>query len=379
MTQLNSGTLGGTAGGTGSTPAADAFYFPADTYRHARLWLPWPTDNPALQTAITAVIHAAAAFETVSILAAPGDEASARAACGGDIHEILSVPHASRRLRDTGPTFLVDGKGGAAAVDWRFNGWGNRGNAGDKGLAHELLGATEVRRFRAPLTLEGSSLAADGRGTLIALAPAVFDQARNPAVTQVEAFGIFQSWLGATRVIWLANAHPDDHLHTDVRALAAFVAPGISAITAPGDNPVLANTCELLARTRDALGRTLELIRLPSPDQAATAPLCPLSYTSFLPVNGGLLVPAFDLPTDARAADMLAEAFPDRVIRLVPAVLLAAANLTLTSIAIPQPARLLERDRATVLPRSAWSQPTTDSEALLQHYIDMASRGEQND
>ena len=66
---------------------------------------------------------------------------------------------------------------------------------------------------------------------------------------------------------------------------------------------------------------------------------------------------------------MLAEVFPDRVVRLVPAGLLAESDIPLTSLVLPHPARLLERDRAKVLPRSAWSQP--EAMDAVEHYSDM--------
>ena len=86
-------------------------------------------------------------------------------------------------------------------------------------------------------------------------------------------------------------------------------------------------------------------------------------------MNGGLLVPAFDAPSDTRAADILAEVFPDRVVRLVPAGVLAESDIPLTSLVLPHPARLLERDRATLLPRSAWSQSVGID--AVEHYSDM--------
>jgi len=368
VTQTSGGYSGAASG-----PAADAFYLPADTSRQARLWMPWPADNAALQIALTAVVRAAAAFEPVSILTAPGNDSAIRAACGGDVADIVHIAHGSLRLRDTGPTFLIDGKGGSAAVDWRFNGWGHRGDEADAQLAHTLLGAAEVRRFRAPLTLEGSAFVGDGRGTLLALSSSVFDNARNPGLTPLEAFGIFQGWLGAARVIWLPEPHPGDRFNADIRLLAAFVAPGLVAITEPKDagasESVFAKVAAHLARTRDGAGATLDVIRLPAPPRGTRALSYPMSYTSFVPVNGGLLVPAFDAPSDARAADMLAEVFPDRVVRLVPAGLLAESDIPLTSVVLPHPARLLERDRATVLPRSAWSQP--EAMDAVEHYSDM--------
>jgi agmatine deiminase len=348
------------------TPASDAFYLPADHSRQARLWLPWPDDNPYLQAGIISIARAAAIFQPVALVVNPGMERAALAACGTSvITDTFVLPHVSARLRDTGPTFLVDGKGGSAAVDWRFNAWGGRRESTDTELAHAILGAAEVRRFRAPLTLEGSSFVGDGRGTLLALSPAVFDPARNASLTQLEAFGIFQQWLGVARVIWVDSAHPADVLHTDLRLIASFVTAGLVAVTRESA------VCAALVRARDAQGKNLELLRLPAPPQAERHAL---SYTSFLPINGGLLIPSFDADSDARAADMLAEVFPGRTMTLVPAADLAAFGVSLTSLVLPHPARLLERERATILPRSAWSQPTPDAEAIIQKYIDMADK-----
>jgi agmatine deiminase len=205
--------------------------------------------------------------------------------------------------------------------------------------------------------------------------PAVFDPARNPGLTRLEAFAILQQWLNVTRVIWLDEAHPADALSGDVRALAAFAGRGVVVVSkASSDHPfalTLARTVSTLAKARDAQGKNLEIVTVPAPPAAGRAPL---SYTTFLPINGGLIVPAFDAATDNEAVSVLARVFPGRTIRSVPAMIFAEAGLTLASLAVPHPARLLERDRATVLPRSAWSQPAPDVDAMLQKYIDLAER-----
>ncbi|MBX7200900.1 MAG: agmatine deiminase family protein [Rhodospirillaceae bacterium] len=356
------------------TPHQDGFYLPADAARLGRLWLSWPRDALA-RAAIVPVAKVLADAAPVSVIAAPGQEHDARAALG-DMAAVEILEHCSLRLRDTGPTFLVDGKGGAAAVDWRFNGWGERlpADPTDETFAHTLLGFTEVRRFRAPLTLEGSAFTGDGLDTLLALAPAVFDPARNPGLPRLEAFAILQQWLGVARVIWLEHAHPRDRLVTDVRALAAFAAPGVVLVSqAPegrADAQVLTAVAHDLKRTRDAQGKHLDIVALPAP--AAATPV-PASYTGFLTINGVVLVPAYDEPGDERARDILAEQFRSQDVRLVPALELAKAGLTLAGLALPHPARLLERDRASILPRSAWSQSPPDVDAMLQKYIDLAA------
>lgn len=357
-----------------STPHQDGFYLPGDGARLSRLWLSWPRD-PATRAAIVPLARILADAAPLAVIAASGQEHEARAALG-DVAAVEILEHASVRLRDTGPTFLVDGKGGAAAVDWRFNGWGERETAlpVDEGFAHTLLGFTEVRRFRAPLTLEGSAFTGDGFDTLLALAPAVFDPARNPGLPRMEAFAILRQWLGVARVIWLEHAHPRDRLVTDVRSLAAFAAPGTVLVSeAPEGHAhaqVLAAVAQDLKRMRDAQGKHLDVVSLPAPAAETAAPA---SYTGFLPVNGALLVPAYDESGDDRARAILAEHFPGQDVRLVPALDLAKAGLTLTGLALPHPARLLERDRASILPRSAWSQPPPDVDAILQKYIDLAA------
>ncbi len=357
------------------TPGDDGFYLPADDARHAQIWLPWPYESE-LQKAVARVAEIAGRYEPVSLIVSPGAEAAARKACSGAT--LVSLRHGSARLRDIGPSFLVDGKGGSAAADWGFSGWGGRAETGTDGtFAHELLGYAEVRRFRTPLKLENSAFVADGEGTLIALAESVFDTARNPGVTRLEGFAILQRWLGAARVIWLELALPDDPLCTEARALAAFLAPGVvAAATAPDGHPhaeVLKVARAALARTRDAAGRVPTLIdlRIPPP-VTRNGRVLALSYTNFLAVNGAVLVPVFDASTDDNALEVLGRAFPGRVIEPVPALDLAAHGVSLTSLALPQPARLLQRGRATTLPRSAWAQPVPDVEAILQKYIDMA-------
>ncbi len=363
---------------TTATPRQDGFYLPADEGRLGRAWLPWPRESHSnLRATVAQIAQIITEVAPVTVIAAPGDEADARKLCASAA-EIETLDHQTLRLRDAGPAFVVDGKGGSAAVDWRFNAWGGRGDHGpaDIELAHALLGFAEVRRFRAPLTIENSAFCGDGHDTVIALAPAVFDEKRNAHVTRMEAFSIFTYWLGAARVIWLEDAHPADELLCDVRALAAFIAPGLVAVNAAHpDHPhgdVLRKTAERLAKARDARGETLHLLTLPAPPPLQTVGAAPLSYTSFVPINGTVLVPAYDAPADERAADILAGAFENHPVISVPARALAEAGVSLPSLILPHQARLLERDRATVLPRSAWGQAPPDVDAILQKYIDMA-------
>ncbi len=60
-------------------------------------------------------------------------------------------------VRDTGPVFLVDGQGGLAGVDWRFNGWGDKfpgyDPARDAAVARQILEQGDARVYEARVSI----------------------------------------------------------------------------------------------------------------------------------------------------------------------------------------------------------------------------------
>src|SRR3546814_18073942 len=114
------------------SPVDDGFHMPAEWAPHERCWMGWPCRGSlwsegleAARTAYAAVAQAIAGFEPVTMLANPDALDEARRRCGADV-TCQAMPLDDSWLRDTGPTFVVDGRGGVAGVDWRFNSWGER-------------------------------------------------------------------------------------------------------------------------------------------------------------------------------------------------------------------------------------------------------------
>src|SRR6478736_7831577 len=108
---------------------------PTETARHERTWMAFPAEGETLgDTAAareegyatwTAVAHAVAEFEPVSMLVDPSELARARRMLSSGI-DIVEAPVDEFWMRDSGPTFVVDDErpGVLGAVDWIFNGWG---------------------------------------------------------------------------------------------------------------------------------------------------------------------------------------------------------------------------------------------------------------
>lgn len=314
-----------------STPAADGFRMPAEWAPHDRCWMAWPCRAESwggalagARRAFAAVASAIAAFEPVTMIANEADVAAARRACGPTV-PVLSLPLDDSWTRDTGPSFVVDGRGRLAGVDWRFNAWGGlfERHDADAALAGRLLGHLKVPRYPAPLVLEGGAVHVDGEGTALTTEEVVFDRKRNPGLSRAEAEELLAAYLGIRKVIWLGQGLEDDETGGHVDNVACFARPGVVLLlSAPGDaanHRRLEDNLRRLERATDAKGRRLQVPRLaqPPPRERRIGGRLPLSHINFYLCNGGLIMPRFGhRESDMAARRCLARLFPER--RIVP-------------------------------------------------------------
>ena len=115
-------------------PVRDGFSWPAELAPHARTWMCWPCrveawggPDPLLRAkqAYARVARAISTFEPVTMAVRPHDAAEAKLSCAGKVG-LFEVPLDDSWARDMGPTFLRGPAGSRAAVQWRFNAWGNK-------------------------------------------------------------------------------------------------------------------------------------------------------------------------------------------------------------------------------------------------------------
>jgi agmatine deiminase len=330
------------------------------------MWWPWARRvwDPGLdggdgltaaQAAYAAVARTIAGFEPVRMVARPEDLALASEACGDRV-ETLALPLDDAWARDTGPTFLLGAGGELAGVDWDFNNYGNEAHAGkpalseadfanDRAIARRLLAALGVRRFAAPLVMEGGAFHVDGEGTVLVTEECLLHRNRNPALGRDAIERCLLDYLGAEKVIWLGRGLIDDETNGHVDELACFVRPGVVlALTRDDpidpDYPAVQDNLERLAAATDAQGRTLEVVEL-----AAAPPVrhrgvrLRLSYVNLYIANGGIVMPAFGAPEhDAAAREVVAGAFPERAVVQVPAMDIFAGGGGIHCITQQQPA-----------------------------------------
>lgn len=257
--------------------------------------------------------------EPVTIAAAPQHYAilRERAACNIDV---VSIPLDDCWARDISPLFVV-AEEGVRARNFGFNAWGGKFEPidNDRNFGTALARHLGIASSTVNMVLEGGSVSTDGQGTAIIVEPTVLNDNRNPGVTRVDVEQILAGALGLGSIIWLPFGllgDVDTGGHVD--NVAVFCGPGrvlvqVSPSNAHPDAERLKQNLRILRKSRDSMGRPLELVEVPwlpaSPfDQAR-----PSSYVNSYPGNGAVYVPVVGETTDDAALELLGQAFGERL------------------------------------------------------------------
>jgi agmatine deiminase len=304
---------------------------PAEWSPHRAIWVGFPS-HPELWEADLGPAQAEAAA-LANALAGPGGERVRLMVCGaaaaeaaaricGDAVEIVRGRFGDIWLRDTAPIFVSE----TEAVGFRFNGWGGKYVLdGDDTVAEEVAAAAGVVLSRHDFVLEGGALDHDGDGTVLTTAECLLNPNRNRGWTRAVAEDALRAALGARKVIWLGKGLIGDHTDGHVDNLARFVAPGVVAVpVAFGEKDPHAEVydaaAQALAGAVDAAGRTLKVMRIPSPGRVLGPDKlpAPASHMNFVIANRAVIAPTYGGAGAAWAAKALAELFPGREVIGLP-------------------------------------------------------------
>jgi agmatine deiminase len=312
-----------------SLPESRPFSLPAEWSPHARTWMAWPARPAtwhdggieAARAVHVELAKALAEFEPVTMACNPAEMAEASLMCGPGI-DLVPIPISDGWMRDIGPTFVTDGKGGLAGIDWIFNGWGGLHNdfALDAAVAAEVIKLRGYSRFAPPIVLEGGAFSGDGAGTLLVTEECLLDPRRNPDKSKADIEAVLRQYMGIETVIWLGRGYEGDETGGHVDEIACFIRPGTVLLQMTND-PEDANYLiqhDNMARLRSAVaanGEQLEIVPMPQPARREQGGRrLTLSYINFAFANGGLIMPSFGDPCDEAAFRIFHSLFPERKI-----------------------------------------------------------------
>lgn len=367
------------------TPRQLGFRMPAEWEAHAAIWLQWPGRHPAAADAddysyqmrlektwvlMAYEIHRRAELEVL----AQNDAVRSHVFAlmnhfGFDMKRVRIhvTPMADVWHRDSGPVFIVDDRGGVAATDWNFNGWGSYPEWGEAEahIAATVANIVGLPLFVAPITSEGGAIEVNGSGSLLATRSSIINDNRNPGISQAQIEQALGDYLGIDNFIWLSGAPPEvcsnelgdgTDYHIDIAARFTGKNEVLYAWTDDESDPrypYLARHLEELRAAVDEDGEALSLQPMPLPEGGvftvgdrydpalgSGSRFTDASYLNYLVTNGLVLVPAFGNAADLPAQKLLQRCFPGRRVVPIPALSLTAEGGAIHCVTQQQPAAI---------------------------------------
>lgn len=281
----------------------------------------WGENLPATQQGFANVAKAIAGFEPVSMLTPPIWVNRAEELCGGNV-EVIPWELDDSWTRDIGPNFVINDSGELAASVFHFNAWGGKYTRyrKDAALGHRLCESLGIRTFSSPICMEGGGINVDGEGTVLTTEQCILNDNRNPGISKAEAEHELCHALGAEKVIWLKGDPLDDETDGHVDGIACFVRPGVVLVEHDPDptterHKMLRENVRALELAQDARGRQLEILYIEEAREIESpVELFCRSYINFYIANKAVIIPAYGIPADERAHDVIQSCFPDRAV-----------------------------------------------------------------
>lgn len=303
---------------------------PAEWAPHSAIWTAWPADEelwlddlaPA-QAEVGAMVRALAAEgsggrqgDRMKVLVNGPTAMLSAEKLIGEHAELIDALYGDIWLRDTGPVFYSKDR----CALFTFNGWG-----GKYVLDHDdTVGAFVAIEAQADATrwdrvLEGGAVDCDGEGTILTTKECLLNPNRNPLMTPDQIRGLLGDALGGRTVIWIERGLLNDHTDGHVDNIARFVAPGVVVCQAPADSDDphagrLDEIANFLKQQRDARGRMLQVVQIPSPGRVEDedGEIVPASHMNFIIGNATVVVPTYGTATAEAAVEALKPFFPGR-------------------------------------------------------------------
>ena len=298
---------------------------PPEWAPHAAVWTAWPAGEDHWEGYLEQVrddfagfLRVLSSFERVELIVrseeAENDARARLAGCDVGFHRRL---HNDVWLRDCAPIFVTNGHE-VAAVDWIFNGWGDKFKHDlDNELPEFIAEVTGVQRFVPNVVMEGGALEVNGAGVLLTTRQCLLEQHRNPNLSAADLERSLSDYLGVQKFLWLEDGMENDHTDGHIDTISRFASEKVIVTCVCEDETdpnfvVLQRNLELLKGFTDLEGNSFEIATLPLPANRLEihGRRLPPTYANFYIGNGCVIVPTYDDPNDARALEILRGVFP---------------------------------------------------------------------
>lgn len=309
---------------------------PAEWESHSATWLSWPHNRDSwpskfekIPPVFAQVVKHLIPGEEVHINVADREmrkearETLLRYDALSDRVHLHLIPTNDAWCRDHGPIFLIregNERRELAAVNWRFNSWGEKYPPYDLDdlVPRRIAETLGIHCFEPDVVMEGGSLDINGLGTLLTTESCLLNPNRNPRLGKNEIEQYLMDYLGITNVLWLSTGISGDDTDGHIDDLARFVDPKTVVTVVENDpededyRPLMENL-RRLERMADQDGNPLTIVKLPTPPPIYhEGTRLPCSYANFYIGNEVILLPTYNCTADEVARETLQNLFPSR-------------------------------------------------------------------
>ncbi|MGB5597159.1 MAG: agmatine deiminase family protein [Thiothrix litoralis] len=315
-----------------STPRE--WYMPDEGERHTRTWMAFGASAaiwgkkllPETRHNLATIANTIVKYEPVTVLVRENEVELARKLLDSKVELVVSALD-DLWMRDTGPAFVLTEQGDKAAINFNFNGWGNKQQHGqDSKVAAFIAKQAGVEVISTKLVLEGGCFELDGHGTAIMTESCTLNNNRNPGMSKAQFEDTLMPLLGLDKIIWLPGIKGKDITdgHTDF--YARFARPGVVVAgydpdPASFDHAVTQRHLEILQAATDAQGNKLQVLTLEGPEtvrETYETKDFAAGYIGYYVCNGAVIMQEFgDKQADSKAKATLQKAFPGRKIEQI--------------------------------------------------------------
>lgn len=306
-------------------------FLPSEWHTQSGVQLTWPhagTDWAHMLTEVqecfTAIAREVAKRELLFIVAPNIDAVKSQIANRVNIDNVRFYECETNDTwaRDHGAITLIDG-GAPHLLDFCFNGWGQKFVAGlDNQITRKAFAAGHFNGTycnKLDFVLEGGSIESDGMGTILTTSTCLMAPNRNETLNKKDIEERLLSYFHAQQVLWLdygylAGDDTDSHVDTLARLCPNNTIAYVKCEDKEDEHFEQLDQMEKQLCTFKTLsGEPYRLLALPMANCVKDhGERLPATYANFLIINGAVLYPTYNQPSnDAKAAEVLAEAFPD--------------------------------------------------------------------
>lgn len=305
------------------------YYYPNEDSAHLRTWMSFCVNHGAwqdeavsrqIQKNIAGLVLTIAHFEPVNVLVRKNERDIARHLMGSDVNYIIADLD-DIWLRDSGAVFVRDDNNNKTAIDFNFNGWGNKQqHPKDRQAARIMAEHAQVPLVKADIRLEGGGLEVSADGTAILNESCIINPNRNPDWDKARCEASLQRYLGIKNIFWLPGMKDADITDSHIDFYVKFVTPQeilIHRVSNPKvpDHQITTETHEKLKALYPLDEAHIlhgpEKINVSNDDFEEFA----ASYINYYVCNAGVVLPAFgDSRRDGEAREKVQQFYPDREI-----------------------------------------------------------------